>query len=130
MCNYLVSKTYLSKMLLPLYAIAMPLFDSVEGKHRQCAMENIYNLATFFRAAYNHNKKVLICGVTRKVMIGIPTCIKQEGFNSKKAQIDTMGTANAAFLRGGPKVTKLIEASVYDTKPFNYFIMVSEELKW
>ena len=117
MCNYLVSKIYLSKRLLPLYAIAMPLFDSVEGKHRQCAMENIYNLATFFRAAYNHNKKVLICGVTRKLMIGIRPFVTQEELNSKKGNIETRGTSKEEFMEGGLKCTNLIEASMRGTNP-------------
>ena len=51
-------------------------------------------------------------------MIGIPSFIKQEELNSKKAQIDTMGTSNAAVLKGGTKINKLIEASVYETKIF------------
>ena len=50
--------------------------------------------------------------------------------NSKKAQIETRGSSKLAVLKGGPKFTKLIEASMYDTKPVNYTSMVSEELKW
>ena len=49
---------------------------------------------------------------------------------SKKENIDTIGTANTAVLKGGPKLTKLIEASGYDKKSVDYIIMVSEELKW
>ena len=50
--------------------------------------------------------------------------------NSKKAHIETRGTSKAKFLKGDPKVTKLIKTSVYDTKPANYIGMASEELKW
>ena len=48
----------------------------------------------------------------------------------KKENIDTRGTANTAVLKGGPKLTKLIEASEYDNKSFHFIIMVSEEFKW
>ena len=50
--------------------------------------------------------------------------------NSKKENIDTRGTAKIAVLKGGPKLTKLIKASVYGNKSAHYIIMVSEELKW
>ena len=40
-------------------------------------MDNIYNSATFFKAAYNHEKK-LPRGVMREVMRGILSWIKQE----------------------------------------------------
>ena len=130
MCNKSVSKTYLSKRLSPLGAIGMEILDNVEGKHHQCAMYNLYNSSTFFKSAYNHKKKVLIHGVTRKGMRLIPPCIKQDGFNSNRAQIDTRGTARETVLKGDTKLTKLVEASVYDNKTVHYTIMVSEELKW
>ena len=56
MCNYPVSKTYLSKRLLPLYARVMALIDNVEEKHHQCAIYNLYNSSTFFKAVYNNEK--------------------------------------------------------------------------
>ena len=49
---------------------------------------------------------------------------------SKRENIDTRGTAKIAVLKGGTKLTKLIEASVYYNKSVHYIIMVSEELKW
>ena len=48
----------------------------------------------------------------------------------KKAYIDTRGTQKSEVLKGGPKLTKLIEDIVYDTKTFHYVSIVSEELKW
>ena len=32
------------------------IFDTVEGKYHQCAMDNIYKLDAFFKAAYNCEK--------------------------------------------------------------------------
>ena len=62
-------------------------------------------------------------------MRGILPCIKQEGFKSKKPPIDTWGTIKAEVLKRDPKLTNLIEASVYDNKSVHYICMVSEELK-
>ena len=63
-------------------------------------------------------------------MIGIPSCIKQEELKSKKAHIETRGTAKEAVLEGDQRFTELIAASMYDTKPSHYTSMVSEEFKW
>ena len=52
-CNDPVSKKYLTKRLSSLDAIVMELFDTEAEKKYQCAMDNIYNSATFFKAAYN-----------------------------------------------------------------------------
>ena len=80
MCNDPVSKEYLSKRLFPLDPRVMILFDTVEEKHHQQAMDNLYKSATFFKADCNHEKKVLTHGFTRKRMRCIPSCIKKEGF--------------------------------------------------
>ena len=49
---------------------------------------------------------------------------------SKKENIDTRVTAKTEVLKGGPKLTKLIEASVYYNKSVHYIIMVLEKFKW
>ena len=48
---------------------------------------------------------------------GIPPCVKQEEFKSKKAQIDIRGASKAAVMEGDPKCPNFIEDSVYNTKP-------------
>ena len=58
-------------------------------------------------------------GVMRKVIRGIPPLILKKELNSKKAQIEIRGTSKAGFMKGDPKVTKLIKTSVYDTNPVN-----------
>ena len=55
--------------------------------------------------------------------------IKQEYLKSKKAHIDTRDISKAEVLKWGLKLTKLIEAIVYDTKPIHYSSMVQEDLK-
>ena len=56
MCNDLLIKTYLDQRMLPLHARVMAYFDTVEVKHYQCAMDDLYHLAEFFKADYNHEK--------------------------------------------------------------------------
>ena len=59
--NYPVSKTYLYKSLSPLDSILMSLFDDVEEKQHQCAMDNIYKSEKKFKAYYNHEKITYLC---------------------------------------------------------------------
>ena len=77
-----------------------------------------------FQGSVESRKKVLTHGDIREVIRGIPLCMKQEELESKKALIDTRRTSHVEVLKGYPKVTKLIEASAYDTKPFYYTSMV------
>ena len=63
-------------------------------------------------------------------MRAIPSCIKQEKLDSMKAQVETRRIEKSEVLKWDPKVTKLIEDSVYDTKPINSTSMISEQLKW
>ena len=56
MCNDPLPKTHLDKIMLPIHDIVLALIDYVEGKHHECAMDNIYNSAEFFKTAYNHEK--------------------------------------------------------------------------
>ena len=69
-------------------------------------------------------------GVTRKVMRDIPSCVTQEVLRSKKAYIETRGTAKEEVMEGDPKCTRLVEASIYYNKLVYYTSMVSEELNW
>ena len=52
----LCHKKYSAERLSPLDARFIDLFDTVERKHQQRAMDNIYNSSTFFKAAYNSGK--------------------------------------------------------------------------
>ena len=52
-------------------------------------------------------------------------CIKQGNLKSKKVQIDTSITEKEGILKRPPKLNKIIEFSVYDTKPFYHISMVS-----
>ena len=78
LCAMILCQRILDKSLTPLDAIVMARFDTVEGKQHQCAIDNLYKSFTFFKAVYNHEKKVLTRGDTRKETRGVPPRIKQE----------------------------------------------------
>ena len=121
---------YKRQGMSPLHSRVMSLFDSLEENYHQCAMDNLYNSVNFCKRAYNHEKKVLVHGVTRKGMRGIPKCVIQEEVKSKKGQIEVRGTTKCAVLKGDPDCPNLIASSVYDSKPVHYLSMVSESMKW
>ena len=116
--------------LSPLHSRTMALFDSLEDDYHHVGMDNLYNSAAFCRAAYNHPRKVLCHGVTRKSGRGIPSCVFQEEIQNKNEQRLVRGTAKAAVLEGDPNCPNLITSSVYDTKPVHYLSMVSESIEW
>eukprot|EP00957_Ditylum_brightwellii_P084676 6438645-Ditylum_brightwellii.AAC.1 len=93
-------------------------------------MDNLYNSASFCRADYNHEPKVLCHGVARKGGRGIPDCVKQKQQKSKVNQRLVCETVNAAVHEGDPRYPCLIASSVYDTKPVHYLSMIMYELKW
>ena len=119
-------KKYLHQGLLPLHSRVMALFDLVDEDHQQCAMDNLYNnSATFCRAAYNHENRVLCHGVTRKGGQGIPPSIVQMEVRNREAQICICGTVKATVLEGDLGCPGLTA-----TKPVHYLSMVPEKLNW
>ena len=56
MCNDPLQQKKIAKRMLPLHLKVMFIFDTVDGKHHQRAMDNIYISGTFFKAAYNYEK--------------------------------------------------------------------------
>lgn len=100
----------------------MGLFDTLEEENHHCAMNNLYNSATFCKAAVNHEKKVLCRGVARKGMRGILPTVQQEEVKSREGQLAARGTTKAAVLQGDPDCVNLVASSVYDTKPVHYVL--------
>ena len=115
---------YVKSGLSPLHSRVMSLFDTVKDEHRICKMDHLYNSATFCKIAFNHPKKVMMYGVTQKVMHGIPACVIQEEAKSKNKQLEVRGTLKASVIQGDPDFPKLIATSVYDTNPVHYLSMV------
>jgi hypothetical protein len=128
--NHPAPKKYTTKGLSPLHARVMALFDTLETKFHRIGLDNLYNSAKFARAAYLHEMKVCVSGVTRKGMRGLPDCVLQEEAKNKKMQMLVRGTVKAAVLKGDPNCPNLVATSVYDTKPVHFLSMSCDSIKW
>lgn len=93
-------------------------------------MDNMYNSASFFKKAFNHKKKVMVSGVTKKRMQGIPNCVKQEVKKNKEVQRLVKGTMKVAVLEGNKDFPNLVVCSVYDSKPVHFLSMLCSTLRW
>ena len=93
-------------------------------------MDNVYNSVTFCKQAYNHPKKFICHGVTRKVIRGIAKEVFQNEAINRKEQIKVRGTVKAAVLKGDPKRPALVATSVYDTKPVHFLSTTCKSLIW
>ena len=123
-------KKYLKQGLSPLHSRTMALFDSLKDDYHHVGMDNLYNSAAFCRAGYNHKRKVLCHGVTRKAGRGIPESVLQQEVLNPTAQREVRGTVKAAVLKGDPDCPNLVASSVYDSKPVHYLSMVSDSIQW
>ena len=84
MRNDLAPKKYITQGLSPLHSRVMGLFDTVSDTYHLCAMDNLYNLADFCKASFNHPMKVLAHGVARKGLQGIPKYVMQDEVKNRK----------------------------------------------
>ena len=66
---------YMDQCLSPLRARVVDLFDILQGTYHRCTMANLYRYSSFCCCSYNHEKKVLCRGVTRKFVCGIPCSV-------------------------------------------------------
>jgi Transposase IS4/SAP domain len=121
---------YLSVGMSPLHSRVMALFDCLKDKYHRCGMDNLYMSAKFARNSFNHPNKVLIAGVTRKGMRGLPQCVMQEEAKNRSDQLKVRGTVKAAILEGDPLCPSLIATSVYDTKPVHFLSMSCNSINW
>jgi hypothetical protein len=128
--NHPAPKKFTAQGLSPLHSRVMSLFDCLKDKFHRCQMDNLYMSAKFARAAYLHRQKVLIAGVTRKGMRGLPKAVIQEEVKSRRDQLQVRGTVKAAVLEGDPDCASLVATSVYDTKPVHFLSMVCESICW
>ena len=129
-CNDPANAEYVKSGLSPLHSRVMSLFDTLKDMNHVCGMDNLYNSATFCKRAWNHKYRVMVHGVTRKGMRGVPSCVVQDEAKSQKKQLEVRGTTKAAVLKGDPDCPDLVATSVYDTKPVHYLSMACRELKW
>ena len=108
----------------------MSLFESLADKFHLCGMDNLYTSAHFCKAAYQHEKKVLIHGVARKGGLGVPKSVLQEEVLNRNQQTLVQGRVKAAELTNGSKIAGIVVVSVYDTKPVHFLTTCCEKVQW
>ena len=121
---------YMKQGLSPLHSRVMSLFDSLKDNYHHCAMDNLYNSAAFCKAGYNHDRRVLCHGVTRKGKRGLPDSVVQEQVKNQNDVHKVRGTVKAAVLKNDPDCPDLVASSVYDSKPVHFLSMACADLKW
>ena len=68
----------------PLHARVLGLISQLPDKYYTLGMDNLYNSAKLCRLAYSMDQKVMVHGVTRPTLRGIPLAIKQQEVSKKK----------------------------------------------
>ena len=121
---------YRKQGLSPLHLRVMPLFDTLNEFFHHGGFNNLYNSVNFCRSVFNHEKKVLVHGVTSKGGRGIPECVTQEEVKTRTAISQVRGRVKVAKLEGDDTCPHLIASSIYDTKPVHYLSMVSDKIEW
>ena len=86
--------------------------------------------AKLCRLAYSMPQKIMVHGVTRQSLRGIPPAIKQDELSKKKDLEKVRHTVKAAILKGDEVCKDLVSISVYDTKPVYFLTSVATEIKW
>lgn len=86
------------------------LFDHLMDNYHRIWMDNLYLSAKFCKAAYNHERKVLIAGVTRRNGRGLPlSSVLQEEEKNKNKQEAVRGTVKVSVLKGDPVTPIVLE---------------------
>ena len=127
---YPAPKKHIVQGLSPLHARCMDLFDSLVHEFHKIVLDNLYMSAKLSKAEFNHTKKVLIAGVARKGMRGIPACVMEDEVKQPKDLLAAQGTVKAAVLMGDPECLNLAATSVYNTKPVHFLSMSCGSIKW
>ena len=84
----------------PLHARVIGLIHQLPDKYYTLGMDNLYNSAKLCRLAYSMEQKVMVHGVTRPSLRGIPPAIKQKEVTKKKELEEVRHTVKAAVLKG------------------------------
>ena len=114
----------------PLHARVLGLISQLPNKYYTLGMDNLYMSAKFCRLAYSMEQKVMVHGVTRPSLRGIPPAIKQDEVKKKKELASVRHTVKAAVLKGDEVCKDLVSISLYDTKPVYFLTNACGELNW
>ena len=93
-------------------------------------MNNLYMSARLCRLTYMSDQRVMVHGVTRPSLRGIPPAIKQKEIKKKTELKKVRKTVKAAVLKGDEVISNLINVSIHDTKPVYLLTSVTEGIKW
>ena len=114
----------------PLHTRVIGLISQLPDKGYTLGMDNLYMSTKLCRLAYSMEQKVMIHGVTRPSLRGIPPCIKQEEVKRKKELETVRHTVKVAVLRNDEVCKDLVSISLYDTKPVYFLTNVCTEITW
>ena len=114
----------------PLHARVLGLISQLPHAYYTLGMDNLFMSAKFCRIAYSMDQKVMVHGVTRPSLRGIPSLIKQEEVKRKKDLELVRHTVKAAKLEGDTICKDLVSISLYDTKPVYFLTNSCAEIKW
>lgn len=120
-------KTY---KLSPLHLRVLALLLKLKGRHYTIGMDNLFMSAKLCRVALQCKSKVMLHGVTRPSMRGIPQCVKQKEVSKKSELEQVRHTVKAAVLRNDSVCKNLVAVSVYDTKPVYLLSNACEKVEW
>ena len=101
----------------PLHARVIGLIHQLPDKYYTLGMDNLYMSAKLCCLAYIVEQKVMVHGVTRMSLRGIPPVIKQKEVSKKTELEEVRHTVKVAVLRGDEVCKDLVSLSVYNTKP-------------
>jgi Transposase IS4 len=104
--------------------------DSLESKHHNVYMDNLYHSVKFAHGMRTHEKELLVAGVIRKSGKGFPECCIQQEAKNKTELHAVRGTTLAAVLKGDDNCPDIVAVSVYDSKPVNSVSTIHKEIKW
>ena len=114
----------------PLHARVLGLISQLPHKYYTMGLDNLYMSAKLCRLAYSMEQKVMIHGVTRPSLRGIPPIVKQEEVKRKEDLEKVRHTVKAAVLKGDSVIQNLVAVSLYDTKPVYFLSSACEGIKW
>lgn len=86
--------------------------------------------AKFCRLAFSMDQRVMVHGVTRPSLRGIPSIIKQDEVTTKSNLEKVRNTVKVAVLKGDEVIKDLVAVSIYDTKPVYLLSNACERVEW
>ena len=114
----------------PLHARVLGLISQLPGKYYTLGMDNLYNSTKLCRLAYGMPQKVMVHGVTRPSLRGIPSIIKQDIVTRKSDLVQVRHTVKVAVLKGDAVCNDMVAVSIYDTKPVYMLSMACDKVGW